>query len=77
MSKNAQFTLTLILALTAAWLLSGDRFLDAVFNMVDLGPLDDIVITGVVILEEGKASLGLPDIFAATRAVLHGVLGLD
>ena len=45
--------------------------------MVDLGPLDDTIIAGVVILEDGKAVLGLPDSFGATRQVLHGVLGLE
>ena len=77
MTQNARFTTTLIAALAVAWLLSGDRFLDAVFEMVDLGPLDDMIIAGVVILEDGKAVLGLPDSFGATRQFLHGVLGLE
>ncbi|MCG6904717.1 MAG: hypothetical protein LJE68_18750 [Rhodobacter sp.] len=76
MTENAKFTATLIAALFAAWLLSGDRFLDLVFEMVDLGRLDDIVIEGAVILEDAKANLGLPDIFAALRGVLHWVLGV-
>jgi len=76
MSQNAKFTTTLFIALAIAWLLSGDRFLDAVFEMVDLGSLDDIVITSVVILEEGKATLGLPDVFAAIRGAIHSGLGL-
>ncbi len=76
MTDNARFSATLFAALAIAWLLSGDRFLDAVFEMMDLGQLDDIVIAGVVILEEGKASLGIPDIFSALRGAIHGALGL-
>jgi hypothetical protein len=76
MIQNARFTATLIAALAFAWLLSGDRFLDAVFEMMDLGRVDDIVIEVAVILEEGKARLGLPDLFAALRGFIHGSLGL-
>ncbi len=76
MTQNTKFTTTLFVALAIAWLLSGDRFLDAVFEMVDLGTVDDIVIAGAVVLEEGKAQLGLPDVFAALRGNIHTSLGL-
>jgi len=76
MAENARFIFTTFAALVLAWLFSGDRFLDSIFEMVDLGRFDDIVISGVVILEEGKASLGLPDLFSALRGALHGGLGL-
>ena len=76
MTQNACFTATVFAALALAWLLSGDRFLDAVFEMVDLGPFDDMVIEGIVVLEGGKASLGLPDLFTALRGALHRGLGL-
>jgi len=75
MTQNAKFTVCLFVALSIAWLLSGDRFLDSVFEMVDLGRVDDIVIERVVVLEEGKAQLGLPDIFSALRGTIHGALG--
>jgi len=77
MSEMRKFTLTLIAALAVAWLLSGTRFLDAAFEMVDLGEVDDIVISGIVVFEERKANLGLPDVFGAMRAKLHSVLGLN
>jgi hypothetical protein len=77
MSDIARFTATLFAALAVAWLLSGERFLDSVFEMVDLGRIDDIIISGVVVLEDWKAGLALPDVFSAIRAVLHAALGLE
>ena len=76
MTQMRSFTLTLFAALIVAWLLSGERFLDALFEMMDLGQVDDIIIAGAVVLEEGKASLGFPDVFSALRGALHKVLGL-
>lgn len=76
MTQNARFTATLIAALAFAWLFSGDRFLDAIFEMVDLGPVDDIVISVAVRFEDGKAMLRLPDVFSALRGALHRGLGL-
>jgi len=76
MSQNRRFALTLAAALVVAWALSGERFLDAAFEMMDLGRVDDILIAGIVRLEEFKASLGLPDIFSSLREVLHGTFGL-
>ncbi|WP_172298729.1 hypothetical protein [Pseudoruegeria sp. HB172150] len=71
-----RFTAACFVALVAAWLLSGERFLDAVFEMVDLGPVDDTIIAGVVVAEDWKASLGLPDLFSAMRTAIHQGLGL-
>ncbi|MDF0603270.1 hypothetical protein P1J78_21250 [Psychromarinibacter sp. C21-152] len=71
-----RFTLTCFAALVAAWLLSGERFLDAVFGMMDLGRVDDTIIAGVVVLEDWKAGLSLPDVFGQLRAAIHQGLGL-
>lgn len=76
MNPMKRFTFTLIACLAVAWLLSGERFLDSVFEMVDLGQVDDIIIERVIWLEERKASLGLPDVFGALRESLHSLLGL-
>ncbi len=76
MSRMSRFTLTCLAALAAAWLLSGERFLDAVFEMPDLGRLDDAIIAAVVTLEDWKAALGLPDVFSAMRGAIHRALGL-
>lgn len=76
MTQQTRFTLTCFAALVAAWLLSGERFLDAVFEMMDLGNLDDTIIAGVVALEDLKAGLSLPDVFGALRAAIHHGLGL-
>lgn len=76
MSQNAKFTTAAFVLLALAWLFSGERLLDAVFEMPDLGPIDDAVIAGTVALEEAKARLGLPDAFAALRAALHTALGV-
>ena len=59
-------TLTIVplfAALIRAWVYSGERFLDAAFEMVDLGKVDDIILEGVVWFEELKASLDPPEIF--------------
>ncbi|MDF0595529.1 hypothetical protein [Psychromarinibacter halotolerans] len=76
MSQMTRFTLACIAALVAAWLLSGERFLDAVFNMMDLGSVDDTIIAGVVVLEDWKAGLSLPDVFGSIRMAIHRGLGL-
>lgn len=76
MTQTTRFTLTIFAALVAAWLLSGERFLDAVFEMVDIGQVDDTIIAGVVVLEDWKAGYGLPDLFSAMRAAIHTRLGL-
>ena len=76
MSRNAKFTLTCFALLVLAWLFSGERLLDAVFTMPDLGGLDDAMIAGMVTLEDLKARLGLPDAFGALRAALHARFGL-
>jgi len=60
-----------------AWLLSGERFLGAALEMVDLSAFDDIILTGVVGLEKGKASLGLPDVFTALRGAFQSAPGLE
>ncbi len=76
MTPNARFITTCFAALVAAWLLSGERLLDAVFEMMDLGRVDDTIIAGVVVLEDWKAGLSLPDLFGQTRAAIHAALGL-
>ncbi len=73
---NTRFILTLFAALFLAWVFSGERFLDAAFEMVDLGRVDDIILTGVVWLEEWKASFDPPDLFSTLRKGLHENLGL-
>jgi hypothetical protein len=76
MRQTTRFILACFAALVAAWLLSGERLLDAAFEMVDLGEVDDTIIAGVVVLEDLKAGLSLPDAFTATRAAIHESLGL-
>ena len=76
MSHNAKFIVTAIALLVLAWLFSGERLLDAVFAMPDLGPVDDGLISVTVALENLKAGLGLPDAFGALRSLLHSVLGV-
>jgi len=77
MTANARFITACFAALVAAWLLSGERLLDAAFDMMDLGRVDDTIIAGVVVLEDWKAGLSLPDTFSAWRAAIHDTLGLD
>ncbi len=76
MTQNRRFLLACLAALVAAWLLSGERLLDAAFEMMDLGEVDDTIIAGVVVLEDLKAGLSLPDVFTATRMAIHESLGL-
>lgn len=76
MTQNARFITACLAALVAAWLLSGERFLDAVFEMPDIGPVDDTIIDGVVVLEDWKANLSLPDTFGELRTAIHAALGL-
>ncbi len=76
MSDNARFTASLFALLILAWGFSGDRLLDAVFAMPDLGPVDDSLIALTVTLEDWKAALHLPDAFTALRSALHRLLGL-
>lgn len=76
MRPMTRFTLTCFAALVAAWLLSGERLLDAAFEMMDLGRVDDTIIAGVVVLEDLKAGLSLPDVFGDLRTAIHQGLGL-
>ncbi|MCB1357020.1 MAG: hypothetical protein KDK53_11170 [Maritimibacter sp.] len=76
MTQNARFIATAAALLVLAWLFSGERLLDAVFEMPDAGPLDDAVIALTVAAEDLKARLGLPDVFGALRATLHALLGV-
>ncbi len=76
MSQNTRFITASLALLVLAWLFSGERLLDAVFAMPDLGPLDDTLIVAMVALEDIKARLGLPDAFGALRSVLHAALGV-
>ena len=75
-SNTLIFIATLWLCLIAAWLFSGEQFLDLMFAMPDLGPVDDVILTAVVWLEDFRAGLGAPDLFAALRSVLHRLTGL-
>jgi len=76
MTDSKAFLLTLTGALIAIWLVSGDRFLDWAFLMPELGRVDDVVLAGLVALEDAKAALGLPDLFGALRAILHSWMGV-
>jgi len=76
MSQNTKFIVTALALMVLAWLFSGERLLDAVFAMPDIGPVDDRVIAAAVALEDMKAHLGLPDAFGALRGLLHSVLGV-
>ena len=76
MSAYSRFISAGFALLALAWLLSGERLLDAAFTMPDLGPVDDVLISGMVALEEWKAGLGLPDAFGALREALHAALGV-
>lgn len=76
MSQNARFIVIAIALMVLAWLFSGERLLDAVFAMPDIGPIDDRVIAAAVALEDIKVRLGLPDAFGALRGFLHTVLGV-
>ncbi|MCC6303772.1 MAG: hypothetical protein IT545_01100 [Rhodobacteraceae bacterium] len=70
------FLVTLWAALSLAWALSGERFLDWAFTMPDLGPAGDGLLALLVRAEEAKAAAGLPDLFGALRAALHHWTGL-
>lgn len=76
MRANIAFVATLWLALFMAWTISGEQFLDLMFAMPDLGPVDDLVLSGVVWMEDWRADLGLPDLFGRLRATLHRISGL-
>lgn len=76
MRANWNFVATLWITLVAVWALSGEQFLDLVFAMPNLGPVDDAILTGVVWLEEARARLGLPDLFQMLRDTLHRLSGL-
>ncbi|MEO1797109.1 MAG: hypothetical protein AAFR53_08850 [Pseudomonadota bacterium] len=71
------FILTLNVALIAAWLFSGERFLDWIFEMPDFGSVDDSIIEFVVAAEELKGRFAPADLFGQTRAFLHQVLGIN
>jgi hypothetical protein len=76
MSHSTRFIAASLALLILAWLFSGERLLDGVFAMPDLGGLDDAIIAAMVALEEQKARLGLPDAFGALRQALHAALGV-
>lgn len=71
------FIATLWIALIATWIVSGEQFLDLIFAMPDLGPIDDWVITAGVTLEDARAAAAPPDLFQALRDWLHSVTGLS
>ncbi|MCA0921170.1 hypothetical protein [Pseudooceanicola nanhaiensis] len=70
------FTVTTWLLLLAAWVLSGDRFLDWAYQMPDLGPLDDRLLDLLTWLDDRRAALGLGDVFGRLRSWLHATTGL-
>ncbi|WP_297773483.1 hypothetical protein [uncultured Roseovarius sp.] len=76
MQRNIVFLATLWGALGLSWLLSGERFLDLMFAMPDLGKIDDLVLEVVIQAEDAKDALGAPDLFGALRAALHRITGL-
>lgn len=76
MRQNLLFVLTLWAGLGLAFAFSGERFLDLVFEMPDLGSVDDLVLDAVFWFEEMKETAGLPDLFSKLRAFLHKVTGL-
>ncbi|MEZ5769768.1 MAG: hypothetical protein R3D80_20540 [Paracoccaceae bacterium] len=76
MSQNARFTAAGFALIVLAWAFSGERLLDALFAVPDLGPVDDWAIAGMVALEEFKGRLHLPDAFGALRTALHAFIGV-
>ena len=77
MRTQSTFIFTLCCALLLTWLTSGQRLVDTVFLMPDLGPVDDLVISAVLAAEDWKEGLGLEDYFGAVRSWLHSVLGIS
>lgn len=76
MSANTRFIAACFTLLGLAWLFSGTRFLDAMFALPDLGPVDDLAIAAAVALEAVKDRLAPPDAFTLLRGALHAALGL-
>lgn len=76
MRRKLSFILTLWGALILAWALSGERFLDLMFAIPDLGRIDDVVLDLVIRAEDAKDALHLPDLFSALRGALHRMTGL-
>lgn len=77
MRANISFIATLWICLFSVWLFSGEQFLDLVFAMPDAGMVDDAVISVVVGMEEARAAVDPPDLFAAVRGWLHHWTGLN
>ncbi|QQA44476.1 hypothetical protein [Pelagovum pacificum] len=76
MARNIVFIATLWACLLVVWLFSGEQFLDLMFAIPDAGAIDDAILEAVVGLEEVRATLGVPDLFAQLRELLHGLTGL-
>jgi len=76
MRTNKVFVLTLWAALALVWAVSGDRFLDLVFAMPDIGVVDDLIISAVLRAEDARALLDPPDLFGQLRHLLHRLTGL-
>ena len=76
MQRHWHFVATLWIFLIIVWAVSGEQFLDLMFAMPNAGHIDDLILGGVVWLEEARASLGLPDLFQALRDALHNLTGL-
>ena len=77
MRTQLTFIATLCFALALAWLTSGERFLDWIFLMPDVGAVDDAVITFVMAVEDRRQQLQVVDLFAQARAWLHSSVGLN
>ena len=75
-NANSRFILTIWVCLLLAWVTSGDQFLNLMFAMPDLGPIDESALEGVIRADDMKQALGLTDWFGALRAMIHRTTGL-
>ena len=76
MSGNRSFIFTLWIALALAWLLSGEQFVDWAFDLRELGPVNDAVLTYAFRGEDLQTVLNIDDVFGAIRSTLHRWTGL-
>ena len=76
MGEIRAFSITLWVALLACYLVSGGRLLDWVFEMPDIGQLDDWLIILVDRADQLKTRFGFGDWFGALRQWLHSILGV-
>jgi hypothetical protein len=76
MRQNVIFVVTLWGALGLAYLYSGERFLNLLFDMPNLGSLDEAILNAAFGAEEFKESIGATDLFGRLRDSLHKIAGL-